>query len=502
VVDVRQIISYELEAHVLRLLPSLPTRVTRLAATSALLISLPALGGAQEVAPLESVVADATRAVVLIDVETPSDTRPRQGSGFIVDPVGLIVTNHHVVRDARSARVKLSSGDVYDRVAILAQDERRDIAVLRIAGFDLPSLPMGNSDSLRIGASLVLIGSPLGLENTVSTGVLSGRRQEPEGFELLQITAPASEGSSGGAVLAANGQVVGIATSQLVGGQNLNFAVPINYARGILQNLQQTPLQVLQPTSGSTDDAPPAPRVAMDRVNAGLTFDLSGVRGWVVESSQEVRDVERRHARTSFRLIETVGATAPRLERYYESETTRRTEPFGTWQTVARERVRSLVAASGLQPISSRGEYSVWTESGWRTAEHDLRFEGDRVIGLVTDTTGRAVEIDRTLPRGVLLRDVRDLAFATLQTDSLMGRSVEFTTFDPRAGEVAADRYDILGAEQIDVAGTRRPVFEVNVATGLVNETVYYLQRRPRIAVRRVSQDGSRVEEVTLLEVR
>ena len=482
-------------------LPSdIATHRARIAATLAVLLTLPVQAPGQEPAPLEAVVADATQAVVLIDIETPSDTR--QGSGFIVDPVGLIVTNHHVVRDARSARVKLASGDVYDRVAILAQDERRDIAVLRIAGFDLPTLPMGNSDSLRIGASLVLIGSPLGLENTVSTGVLSGRRQEPEGFELLQITAPASEGSSGGAVLSSRGQVVGIATSQLVSGQNLNFAVPINYARGMLQNLQQEPLVVLQPTSGRTGEGPIQPRVATDRVNAGLTFDVAGLRGWVIESSEELRDIERRRARTTYRLIETVGATAPRIERYYESETMRRTEPFGTWQTVSRERVRSLVAVAGLQPISSRGEYSWWTEGGWHSAEHDVRFEGDRVIGVVTDTTGRALELDRTLPRGVLLRDVRDLAFATLQVDSLMGRSVEFTTFDPRRAEVAADRYDIMRSEEIDVAGTRRAVYEVNVATGLANETVYYLQRRPRIAVRRTSQDGARMEEVTLLEVR
>ena len=471
------------------------------AATAAVLLTHATRAAGQEAAPLESIVAEAAQAVVLIDVETPSDTR--QGSGFIVDPLGLIVTNHHVMRDARSARVKLPSGDVYDRVAILAQDERRDIAILRIAGFDLPTLPMGNSDSVRIGASLVLIGSPLGLENTVSTGVLSARRQEPEGFELLQITAPASEGSSGGAVLTAGGQVVAIATSRLVMGQNLNFAVPINYARGMLQNLQQDPVAVLTPTSGGRPaDAPAQPRPAADRVNVGLTFDLAGLRGWMIETAEDVPDVERKRARTTYRLIETVGATAPRIERYYESETTRRTEPFGTWQTVSRERVRSLVAADGLQPISSRGEYSSWTDAGWRTSEHDLRFEGDRVLGMVTDTAGRVLELDRALPRGVLLRDVTDLAFATLQADSLMGRSVEFMTFDPRAGEVAADRFDVLRGDEIDVAGARRTVFEVNVASGLTNETVYYLQRRPRIAVRRVSQDGSRVEEVTLLDMR
>src|SRR5688572_5090170 len=109
-------------------------------------VAHPLQSAGQEALPLETVVEDATRAAVLIDIETPSDTR--QGSGFIVDPVGLIVTNSHVVRDARTARVKLSSGDVYDRVTILAQDDRRDIAILRIAGFDLPTLPLGNSDSV------------------------------------------------------------------------------------------------------------------------------------------------------------------------------------------------------------------------------------------------------------------------------------------------------------------------------------------------------------------
>src|SRR5262245_62100898 len=97
-------------SNVLRL-PSLPTRATRFAAATALLLAWPVRSAGQENSPLENVVAGATQAVVLIDVETPSDTR--QGSGFIVDPVGLIVTNHHVVRDARSARVKLASGDVY-----------------------------------------------------------------------------------------------------------------------------------------------------------------------------------------------------------------------------------------------------------------------------------------------------------------------------------------------------------------------------------------------------
>lgn len=452
-----------------------------------------------EVTSLEVLAERASRAVVLIDVQTASNSR--QGSGFVVDPSGLILTNQHVIRDARTARVKLSSGDVYDRVTILAQDERRDLAVIQVAGFDMPTLPLGNSDSIRVGASVVLIGSPLGLENTVSTGIVSGRRQEPEGFQLLQITAPASSGSSGGAVLSGDGEVIGVAVSQHRTGQNLNFAVPINYARGLMEHLDRESPIVLQPTDSRSDTDATRPLSSTESVNSGLTFDLSGIRGYVVESTVRLSDARERQTRISYRLIETVSGAPPRIERYLESQTRQRTEPFGTWQTVSHEQVRSLVVAAGLRPISSNGKVSTWTDEGWQDTEHDVRFEEDRVLGVVTDSEGRSLEIDRIVPDGILLRDVRDLAFGTVAVDSLVGRSVEFATFDPRTGQVVHDRFDVLDDGSIEVAGENRNVLVVNVASGLVNETVYFEQRRPRIAVRRVSQDGSVTEDVTRLQI-
>ncbi len=468
------------------------------------LLSIPRPSAGQDVPtttsqPLEALAETATRAVVLIDVQTASGSR--QGSGFLVDAGGLILTNFHVVRDARSARVKLASGDVYDRVSILVQDARRDIAVLQVAGFALPTLLLGNSDSVRIGSAVVLIGSPLGLENTVSTGIVSGRRQEPEGFQLLQITAPASPGSSGGAVLSAAGQVIGIVASQQVAGQNLNFAVPINYARGLLELAgRETPI-VLEASADRVAGDLGQPLSSTERANLGLSFDASGLRGYEMESQVDLGGARQRLTLVTYRVIETVGGTPPRIERYLESQTSERTEPFGTWQTVRRERVRSMVAAEGLRPISSRGQVSTWSGQGWQEAEYDVRFEGDRVVGIVTDSAGRGLELDRILPRGVLLREMGDLAFATLVVDSLVGRSVEFETFDPRTGQVGSDRYDVLGTETIQVAGVSRSVLRVNIASGLSNETVYFERRLPRIAVRRVSQDGSFVEEVTRLEM-
>ncbi len=452
----------------------------------------------QERASLEILAEAATRAVVLIDVSTATDSR--QGSGFIVDPSGLILTNQHVVRDARNARVKLPSGDVYDRVTILAEDERRDIAVLQVPGYDLPTLPLANSDSVRIGAPVVLIGSPLGLENTVSTGIVSGRRQEPEGFQLLQITAPASQGSSGGAVLGVDGRAIGVAVSQIRGGQNLNFAVPINYARGLLEHLDRDPIAVLEPAS-TNEERPVRPVMSSERVNQGLNFDFGDLRTIELESTEALPEGRQKRTRITYRVIETVGQGSPRIERYLESETTRSTEPFGTRQTVRRERVRSLVRASDLDPLQSTGEIEWWSEDGWRSARHEVRFEGDRVVGMLTDSAGQVLELDRTVPDGILLRDVRDLAFATLAVDSLVGRSVELATFDARTGAVTHDRYDILGRETIDALGESHTTLRVNVASGLTNETVHFSVERPRIVLRRVSQDGARVEQTTRIQL-
>jgi hypothetical protein len=144
---------------------------------------------------------------------------------------------------------------------------------------------------------------------------------------------------------------------------------------------------------------------------------------------------------------------------------------------------------------------ATWTDGGWQEAQHDVRFEGDRVVGVVTDTTGRGLELDRVLPRGILLRDMRDVAFGLLVADSLVGRSVEFATFDPRTGEVTGDRYDVLESDTLTVAGETRSVLRVNVASGLTNETVYFESQPPRVVTRRVSQDGSIVEDVTSLEM-
>lgn len=480
-----------------------PTRrqwLSSLVATLTLICGGPAAIRAQQsdagTTSLEELAARVTPAVVFIDVTTAADSR--QGSGFLVDPEGRIFTNHHLIRDARSARVRLSSGDVYEEVKVLASDARRDIAILQIAGFDLPFLELGNSDSVRVGAPVVLVGSPLGLENTVSTGIVSGRRQEPEGYQLLQISAPASRGSSGGAVLTGNGSVVGIAASQIGGGQNLNFAVPINYARGLLSHLGDEPLAVLRPTNLTASNSPAEdrPTPTSNSVNEGLSYRLDEFTGYRSETEVELEGDRRRRTRTTYRVIESVAAGQPQIERYVESETTRTTEPFRTVQTLVRERSRVVVRREGLRPVSARGESSHWNGTEWVTARYDLRFDGDRVVGLLNDTTGHTIELDRELPSGIVLRNMMDLAFAVLDAEELVGRSVEFTTFDPRTGAVDHERYDVLRRETIEMDGTEYDVLRVNLATGLDNEIHFVRAESPRVVLRRISADGSEIEDV------
>ncbi len=184
---------------------------------------------------VERVVEQYGKAVVMIATINGPD-QAGLGSGFIVDSSGVVITNHHVINNANPIFIKLTNGDVYEDVLIIHLDEKRDFAVLKINGWNLPTVEVGNSDAVKIGSRLTVIGNPQGLENTVTDGLLSGIRDTGAGYKMLQISAPISSGNSGGPVFNGEGKVIGIATSSLADGQNLNFAIPVNYAMGATKN--------------------------------------------------------------------------------------------------------------------------------------------------------------------------------------------------------------------------------------------------------------------------
>jgi hypothetical protein len=258
---------------------------------------------------------------------------------------------------------------------------------------------------------------------------------------------------------------------------------------------------VLGPTTLAGDAEAEVAALRTTSVNVGLSYRLDAFGGYEIETEMELDGGQQRRTRVTYRRIDPVSGGAPSIERYLESETTLTTEPFGTVQVLRRERSRVVIRLNGLGPISARGETAQWSGSEWTVAEHDLRFEQNRVVGLLADSTGQSVQLDRELPPGTILQDIRDLAFAVLDADSLVGRSVEFTIFDPRLGRIDRDRYDVVDTTSVELDGTTHRALRVTLATGLDNETLFVRRDPPRVLLRRVNDDGSQVELVTSIEI-
>lgn len=152
------------------------------------------------------------------------------GSGFVVDG-NLVVTNHHVAGDAASIRIRLKDGRTFDKVKVLVSDPQNDLCVLAVDGdLGVPAMPLAAAEPV-VGDALVVIGSPLGLDHTLTTGLVSAVRDQ-NSTHMLQMDAVVAPGSSGGPVFAGNGDVVGVATAMQ--GQGLNFAVGVSHVRAAL----------------------------------------------------------------------------------------------------------------------------------------------------------------------------------------------------------------------------------------------------------------------------
>ncbi|MFO0592384.1 MAG: trypsin-like peptidase domain-containing protein [Polyangiaceae bacterium] len=176
-------------------------------------------------------------AVVTIFVHTAA--HDGSGTGFVIDREGTIVTNHHVVDDLRSVKIKFMNGAIYTSGDILADDPRQDLAILRVPlakpfEGEVPTftpVALGDSDAVQVGERAISIGNPLGLEHTLTDGLVSARRVY-EGRQWIQMSVPISPGNSGGPLFDMRGEVIGISTAQIAGGferaQNLNLAVPVN----------------------------------------------------------------------------------------------------------------------------------------------------------------------------------------------------------------------------------------------------------------------------------
>jgi Do/DeqQ family serine protease len=166
------------------------------------------------------------------------------GSGVIVDAKGTIVTNQHVIAGADSIRVQLADGRISD-VAVVGQDPDTDLAILHLSIDKLPMMPMGRSDTLRVGDIVLAIGNPYGLSQTVTQGIVSATGRGQLGlatFEnFIQTDAAINLGNSGGALIDAHGDLVGINTAVLNrtygGPEGIGFAIPVNLVRGVTEQI-------------------------------------------------------------------------------------------------------------------------------------------------------------------------------------------------------------------------------------------------------------------------
>src|SRR5262252_2375290 len=172
--------------------------------------------------------------------EEPGEPRRSTGSGFVIDPSGLIVTNAHVVESAGSIQVRLADGRRFP-ATVVGRDNRVDLALLRINGVSrLTVLPLGDSNKLRVGELVLALGNPFGLEQSVSFGIVS-RKGAPltvaaPGFDFIQTDAAINPGNSGGPLVNMAGQVIGV-NSMAARNGSIGFAIPINLVKGLLPQL-------------------------------------------------------------------------------------------------------------------------------------------------------------------------------------------------------------------------------------------------------------------------
>lgn len=223
---------------------------------------------------IPSITRQATKAVALVVASDQAGNPIAQGSGFVVSSAGQLVTNYHVIDGAASVLAKFPNGAFYPVDGILAVDIQKDLAVVKLSGSGFEWLPLADSSRALVGEAVLAIGSPLALEATVSNGIISAIRElEGQNLTIIQTTAPISPGSSGGALLNRNGEVLGVTSFQFVKGENLNFAVSAEHIKPLLNAKQVMPF-VPKPRK--------KPREVERKEDDHATFDLASLpREWI-----------------------------------------------------------------------------------------------------------------------------------------------------------------------------------------------------------------------------
>lgn len=239
----------------------------------------------------EKVVEKIAPAVVTVLTGKGDGLLDKVGSGVIVSSDGVILTAYHTVKDASQVQIRLKNGEIYDKVELLAFDERRDAAALKISATNLPAIATGAGES-KIGGKVFVVSNSQNLGWTAADGVLSAERLADEipkagrGFRVLQFSAPISAGSSGGLLTDENGLAIGLIVGSLSAGQNLNFAIPFASINGLAASTKI----VLAFSKGDQLELPQAvrPPTSIDIVNADPKAILRDAKVFYINSVSEL----------------------------------------------------------------------------------------------------------------------------------------------------------------------------------------------------------------------
>ena len=271
----------------------------RLAVPLVIALLIPAAAFGEPCAePLATLFERVSPSVVSIQAMKINKSKPQRrfetvvGSGVVIEPSGQVLTNAHVVDGAASLSVTLDSGTRVP-ARVLGLDPVLDVALLRLeVASPLPAAKLGDSAALRVGAEVVAIGNPIGLEQTMTRGIVSGLNRVLPGISeqpMIQTDAPINPGNSGGPLVDRCGTVIGINTFISEDAQAIGFAVPINAAKAILKDLREVG-RVIRPWLGMQGRAidntlggilrmPLPPGYLVEIVYDGSPADRAGVRG-------------------------------------------------------------------------------------------------------------------------------------------------------------------------------------------------------------------------------
>ncbi len=346
------------------------------------------------------------------------------GSGFLLSADGLVVTNNHVIRGAEE--VTVHQGERSYRAKVTGSDRATDLALLKIEGdHSFPFLPLGDSAALRVGEWVVAIGSPLGLDDTVTVGVVSAKQrqinisEETRSFEnFIQTDAAINFGNSGGPLVNMRGEVVGINTAINWGSENIGFAVPVDTLKEILPQLREEgrvrrgylgmEVTDVSPEAAEAFALPDTDGAMVMRVLPGLPAGEAGL-----ENGDIILEVDGRPVENTRELIDYVSARGPDatvdLEVLRDGERLRRAvrlaerpteggepeaeggEPSAgiAWLGIRYQDLTSALKATHDLPADLEG---VWiTDVSPRSRLYEDGIRSERVINVVTEVNGEPV---------------------------------------------------------------------------------------------------------------